>query len=356
MEALSFKLVFIFGTLYHGWYARQNRWFCVRRTMKRAFTLIELLVVVAVLVLLMSLLMPVLQGALDAAKEAQCRRGSANLGIAFHSYSAANNQCIPLCQTADLTNGGAAWTWQLTFVKGGYVPSRPVSGNAIPPSDAFTCPLDPRLKFPNWPSRRILSCFFMPVVLTNDSQFALNSDTYSGDITQPGTHTLSVGVKEPYTFWWYWNSSNQLAKRSTRPPPMPHMTMSRIEDTAGTLMLVEGLGNDHEEGYAYGDESWIPNPSSWSVSKGTPSFPSSRFVRRHRGDQGVLMCDGSVKMMKVEDTAGPAYSAGFHGNNLSWDDTCIGAGGWPQVTWWDQYSGTLWTAGIHGYWTIVAGD
>ena len=75
-----------------------------------------------------------------------------------------------------------------------------------------------------------------------------------------------------------------------------------------------------------------------------PPDPSS--VRRHRGGQFALMCDGSVTWTHVEDTCGPAYSAAFHSNNLDWA---------THDVWHSQFclgGQPLGNAGVHGNWTI----
>ena len=62
----------------------------------RGFTLIELLVVVSVIAILIGLLIPAVQAAREAARRAQCLNNLKQIGIAFHSYAAANGSFPPI--------------------------------------------------------------------------------------------------------------------------------------------------------------------------------------------------------------------------------------------------------------------
>jgi len=87
---------------------------------KKGFTLIELLVVIAIIALLMSIVMPALNRAKAIARSIVCRSNLKQIGLAIHTYTANNNEALPLVYERDFRSslltpkgddGGRGWSW-----------------------------------------------------------------------------------------------------------------------------------------------------------------------------------------------------------------------------------------------------
>jgi prepilin-type N-terminal cleavage/methylation domain-containing protein/prepilin-type processing-associated H-X9-DG protein len=96
---------------------------------RRGFTLIELLVVIAIVAILAGLLFPVFARAREAARQAACRSGSRQLGMAFSMYAGDADDFLPIHAAIDDSGGVYFWPYAVNP----YVRSRGV----------WVCPTDP---------------------------------------------------------------------------------------------------------------------------------------------------------------------------------------------------------------------
>jgi prepilin-type N-terminal cleavage/methylation domain-containing protein/prepilin-type processing-associated H-X9-DG protein len=97
---------------------------------RRGFTLIELLVVIAIIGVLIALLLPAVQSAREAARRAQCTNNLKQIGLAMHNYHQATN-VIPWGD-GPWWNEWSAHTLLLPYLEQGPIYNAINFGNALP--------------------------------------------------------------------------------------------------------------------------------------------------------------------------------------------------------------------------------
>jgi prepilin-type N-terminal cleavage/methylation domain-containing protein len=98
---------------------------------RRGFTLIELLVVIAIIAVLIALLLPAVQAAREAARRAQCINNLKQIGIGVHNYASANKDSLPWGD-GPWWNEWSAHTLLLPYLEQGPLYNSLNFGNALP--------------------------------------------------------------------------------------------------------------------------------------------------------------------------------------------------------------------------------
>lgn len=114
-----------------------------RRVKRIRFTLIELLVVIAIIAILAAMLLPALGSVKEQGKTAQCGSNMKQVGLMIHSYTAAQNDYLPLANTLTAGNEAVTAPIALTMIQFGY-DIKTVTSEPMRKSMPWQCPSQPR--------------------------------------------------------------------------------------------------------------------------------------------------------------------------------------------------------------------
>lgn len=307
---------------------------------RRAFTLIELLTVAAVMGVLILLLLPALQFAREAARKTVCTQNLHQLAIALQQYEVFHG-CLPAGTVADKgpiqsVSQGYHHNWLVALLP--YI-DRP---NAAARVDARFGVYDPV----NAPVRRMVMTVFrcptdqaapiglgygnyaachdpteVPIDVTNEGTFYLNSFLRSTDISDGMSHTIFLGEKlvSPFDLGWMSGTRATLRNMGTH--------INGQATNPGTLSTVSAVLDGPRRSTKVDDDQLrlpnqmnptIPNPKQpriveFAVMTPSPDMTAALqpprkikldarlavggFESWHPGGLNVLMGDGSVQFL-----------------------------------------------------------
>jgi len=246
---------------------------------KRAFTLIELLVVIAIIAILAAILFPVFGRARENARRSSCQSNLKQIGLGFMQYA------------SDYDDHIAPW------------------GQAMPGQQAIGGYTGewrwPDFIYPYVKNSQIFNCPSAPVTATAPGFPGTSGPTFS--------RGLHYGMNYRSN---YWTSNNFAGVGITAACPSncgvdlvkqvftpfnyyEGVLMAAVEDTSGTLLIVDTTNND---------AAGVPQATTYSYlaapGDGVTGY-SKHASDRHLETVNSLYVDGHVKAMKRSTIIGP---------------------------------------------------
>jgi prepilin-type N-terminal cleavage/methylation domain-containing protein len=327
-----------------------------QRGRDRGFTLIELLVVTGVIALLVALLLPALLAAKEASRRLTCTNNLKQIGLAIHSYHAANDmlpfgvgpdddktlvtigslnarryscqvQLLPYMEQAPLFNAINFMVAPFFPVVSGQVPLNGglgVNGTAaLTVVGGFLCPSDEdALELP-WGHNNYRSCNGSSWSgRSGDGMFGQASRTRFADVTDGLSNTAAFservkGTGDPAAY-------DRLADLTSNPGVWTQDTFSRW---CASLSEAQARTLYHD---VDGGQNWLEGNMNWTRYNHVlpPGYPACKngltwngvamtATSPHPGGVNLLLGDGSTRFVK--SSVAPAVWRGIatiHGNEV----------------------------------------
>ena len=304
---------------------------------RRGLSLVEIMVVIAIIGLLLSLLLPAVQKIREGARRTKCSNNVRQIGLALHSWSAANGDRLPASWRKIYDDSGApqsvpstwlfrnSFSWRTTilpFIEHQTLhdsfdydlhPLHPTNhqglSEVIP---LFQCPTTPGA-LRSYPAIDVSGGY--PGVPLNASVGAADYEHVhfvSKETTEPGT--IAHDNAEPGAWFGIgtWNVRSQDAqpptheRRGARGPA----SLSWIRDgLSNTALVIEKAGNrinlpdpDAETDVFGVGGAWALGELGGIAKQPINESKFSGMYSFHPGGAQVLMCDGSVCFLADEVT------------------------------------------------------
>jgi prepilin-type N-terminal cleavage/methylation domain-containing protein len=308
---------------------------CLRKC-ERAFTLVELLVVIAIIGILVGLLLPAVQAAREAARRMQCSNNLCQLGIAVINYEMAHQVLPPgtinakgpivhipvgfhhswIVQILPMIDERVAYK-SLKHNESIYTAANaPVRAHGIA---SLHCPSTVTMgAFSNYAG--VHDSSEVPIDVTNNGLFFLNSRIRYDDITDGLTYTLAIGEKGVDELDLGWSSGTRASLRnlgasitgghwtsisSVPPGIVPADAQGKPLDNDGdgvadTTMDFVDTGPTSYWTCAPGDPAlWVTISELPEVTAGVANNGTGvgGFSSAHTGGAQFVLADGSVRFL-----------------------------------------------------------
>jgi prepilin-type N-terminal cleavage/methylation domain-containing protein/prepilin-type processing-associated H-X9-DG protein len=229
----------------------------------RAFTLIELLVVIAIIAILAGMLLPALARAKQKGRQTACHSNMRQIGLGVVMYATDHRDFLPYGYAYTWPGQRELYWWQDLCRP--YINSEPV----------YSCPS----AFPHgqWTELRPPGT---PRPLVKD--YICNA--HGGAYAESGKQAW-VNANGPFINNW----------------DNPSRSLAEIEDTAGTIAIVDGSTNVFEIWRLEQADAWYNagfGPAFYGNSPDTKRPTSGHVAKRHTGGFNASFCDGHAEFIK----------------------------------------------------------
>jgi prepilin-type N-terminal cleavage/methylation domain-containing protein len=304
---------------------------------RAGFTLVELLVVIAIIGVLVALLLPAVQMAREAARRSSCQNNLHQLGISVHNFHdvhnylppvrVANNQAswfVLIMPYMEQGNVSQLWTFSALYssttnaagrqmqVKSYYCPSRRgpqtnpnvsrqedvIPADATPPPNFPGAGSDARFAGTNNPpgalgdyAANVGSCFGWPWTPTSVVWSSINANgaLIQGNLLANGTHTSNTAFRV------ITDGLSNTFLAGEKHVPVAMFGRAKVGDGS----IYNGVWTTYAGRLAGPDDPPAKSPTDITPSKNGDAFYARKFGSYHPGVTQFVMCDASVRPVKV---------------------------------------------------------